>query len=765
MDRRGFLQASAFTVADMWLPRSQSDATHTRTPGPSIYVAPHGNDSHPGTEQRPFASLARAQREARALKQRLSHPITVWVRGGTYYLETPLIFTPEDSGTSEAPVAYIAHPDEQVTISGGRKLTCRWKPYKDGIMQCSLSELREKQLSFTQLFVDGKRKIRARYPNYDAKNPLVSGTGYIDVRQANEPWPPTEFHFDPATFTKTRWSRPQEAVVHLFPPDYWGNLQWEVQGVDWNEGLIKLGWGGFQLNEQLFGKASTGIGQSQLYHQRYQSRFFVENVFEELDAPGEWYLDVRQSVLYFKPGEDVDLAKAVIEVPVLEQVVEFRGSQRRPVQHIQFSGFRMAHTTSTFLSPYEAPSMGDWTIHRGGAIFFEGAERCSVDGCFFDAVGGNAVFVNDYNRQIRLYGNRITGAGDSGICLVGSERSIQGTNRPLPTEIAISNNLIYDCGIFGKQIAGIFLSISEKNVISHNVIYNLPRAAICINDGWGGGHVIEFNDIHDTVRETHDHGPFNSWGRGRFWCMEQSHGNASHTSGFHDGDENYVFFYPEADGKVSIIRNNLFREPPSVHQLGIDLDDGSSYYHIYNNVCVGISVKLREGDWRLVENNVFIRPGTPPAMEQGYEGNHDRFLRNIIVTSSAVDAAFGKSSVPGDSYKVVMAPLVGPIAAEIDYNLFFNDMGKFFASVTPRNQSRSHYTLDQWQDLGFDRHSVFADPEFVDPEGGDYRLNSGSPALQLGFKNIDLSAVGLLPDFPKHWLTSEPLTNRADSGR
>lgn len=194
--------------------------------------------------------------------------------------------------------------------------------------------------------------------------------------------------------------------------------------------------------EQLFGKASTGIGQSQLYHQRYQSRFFVENVFEELDAPGEWYLDVRQSVLYFKPGEDVDLAKAMIEVPLLEQVVEFRGSQRRPVQHIQFSGFRIAHTTSTFLGTYEAPSMGDWTIHRGGAIFLEGAEHCSVDGCFFDAVGGNAVFVNEYNRQIRLYGNRITEAGDSGICLVGSERLIQGTNRPLPTEIAISNNLI-----------------------------------------------------------------------------------------------------------------------------------------------------------------------------------------------------------------------------------------------------------------------------------------------------------------------------------
>ena len=122
-----------------------------------------------------------------------------------------------------------------------------------------------------------------------------------------------------------------------------------------------------------------------------------------------------------------------------------------------------------------------------------------------------------------------------------------------------------------------------------------------------------------------------------------------------------------------------------------------------------------------------------------------------------MDAAFGKSSVPGDSYKVVLPPLVGPIVAEIDYNLFFNDMGSFFASITPRGKSRTHLTLDQWQDLGFDKHSVFADPEFVAPERGDYRLKPDSPALQLGFKSIDLSLVGLLPDFPKRWLASDPV--------
>ncbi|HEX4022664.1 MAG TPA: right-handed parallel beta-helix repeat-containing protein [Acidobacteriaceae bacterium] len=646
------------TAADMLLPSSSIPANAKENVRDiEIHVALSGDDAGPGTEQIPFASFERARQEILARKKYLSAPITVWVHGGTYYLEKSLVFGPEDSGTAEAPITYAAYREEIVTISGGRKLNCRWETYKDAILQCSLSEVPGNRLNFTQLFVGGKRQIRARYPNYDSQNPLVSGNGYIDVRDASEAWPNTEFHFDPATFTKKRWRRPQEAIVHLFPLDYWGNLQWEVQGIDWREHAIKLGWGGFQLNEQLFGKAATGIGKSRLYHEGYKSRFFVENVFEELDAPGEWYLDRKRGVLYAIPHEHVDLTKELIEVPVLECAVAFYGSQRQPVHHITLSGFRIAHTASTFLNSYEAPSRGDWTIHRGAAVFLEGAEHCAVEDCFFDAVGGNALFLNGYNRKHRISGNRITEAGDSAICLVGSAGKIQGTSRPLPAENLISNNLIHDCGFLGKQIAGVFLSISEKNVVSHNHIYNMPRAAICIDDGWAGGHLIEFNHIHDTVRETHDHGPFNSWGRGRFWCMEQSHGNASHVSGYHDGESNYVFYYPEADGRVTIVRNNLFREPQSVHQLGIDLDDGSSHYLVCNNICIGISIKLREGDYRTVENNIFIDPANPPAFHQGYEGNHDRFVRNVVVTSSAQNHAFGKSSVPGDSYQVALPPL------------------------------------------------------------------------------------------------------------
>jgi hypothetical protein len=752
MNRRDFFRTTTCAAAEALIPSSGTSIENAGSALPQtdasdavLYVATDGDDRNPGTQQRPLATLDRARDAVRELKKRTHGPITIWVRKGTYYLSRSLTFEPEDSGSSGQHITYAAYEGELATLSGGRRLKCHWKPYRDSIMKCELPAVKAGQLKFTQLFVNGKRQIRARFPNYDPKNPLVWGGGYIPVGRDEEGWPPTEFHFSSETFTKRRWAKPDEAVVHLFPLDYWGSLQWRVKDIDWDEHCIKLGWGGFQINELVFGKAATGIGLSQLYNGGFGSRFFIENVFEELDAPGEWYLDQGAGLLYYMPEEGVDLKSASVEVPVLDQVVQIKGSQLQPVHHIVISGFRIAHTASTFLNQYEAPSLGDWTIHRGGAVLLDGAEDCSVEKCFFDAVGGNAVFINGYNRLNRVYGNKITEAGDSAVCLVGLERLIQGTNHPVPTDNLISNNLIHDCGIFGKQVAGVFVSVAEKNIISHNVIYNLPRAGICINDGWGAGHIIEFNEIYDTVRETTDHGPFNSWGRGRFWCFQQNHGNVSHGSGYHEHEADYVFYYPEEDGHINIVRNNYFHEDPSKSMHGIDLDDGSSHDHIYNNLCIGLGITQSCGDYRTVENNIFLHPSQPLVFWGNYEYNHNRFTRNIVVTSTKT------ANTTGDFYKVSDHSQQGPIAEEIDYNLFFGDSGQFFASYSRGEESKSRYSLEEWRALGYDRHSIYADPLFVDPKARDYALKPDSPALKLGFKSFELGGVGLLSDFPNRW--------------
>jgi hypothetical protein len=698
-----------------------------------FFVSINGDDRNPGTFDLPFATFEKVKLEARRFIKQNETGITTYVRQGTYYFQEPFVFYPEDSGSEQKPIKFEAYPGENPVMSGGQRIIEKWKPYCDGIWMCEIPDVIEKNLDFTQLFINGKRQIRARYPNFNPAEPGI--TGYIYPAQTELAWPHTEFQYNPETFTTKKWAKPHEAVLHIFGMNYWGNLQWEINDIDWNSHTIKLGRGGFQINDVMQGRDATGID--------HRSRFFIENVFEELDSPGEWYLDKEKGILYVIPEEGIDLNDALIEVPILKQVIEFRGSQANPVHHITFSGFRIAHTTSTFFEEYEATSLGDWTIHRGGTVFFDGAEDCSVENCFFDATGGNAVFINNYNRCIHITGNTITKSGDSGICIVGSKHLTIGSNHKYPAEIEVSNNLIHDIGVFGKQTAGVFISVSKDNTISHNHIYNLPRAAICINDGTWGGHIIEYNNIHDTVRETGDHGSFNSWGRERFWCLQQSHGPASHRAGDVKLDCR----------KPVIIRNNRFED---YRGWGIDLDDGSSNYHIYNNLCIGISIKLREGDYRLIENNIFINGANPPGFHIGYEYNHDRFIRNIIVMNSKfdnpeVDINYEKGKSEGKIYEIIGPPMQGSWFEELDYNLFFNDLGEFKATVhyRPLGSKSIEYTLKEWQELGLDKHSIYANPLFVNYESGDYRLKPSSPAFKIGFIEFELDKFGLLDGFKK----------------
>jgi hypothetical protein len=706
-----------------------------------IYVAVDGNDNDPGSIEKPYATLERARDRIREMKSDGGR-CNVYLRGGTYYLERPFILKPSDSGSESCPVAYRAYPGETPVISGGKRIYGEWMPYENSIMMCKIADENILKLGFTQIYVNGKRQIRARYPNCDNTKPGF--TGYIHPAKAELKWPHAEFVYDPETFTKKRWAKSKGAVVHIFDAIGIGNLQWAVAVIDWDTHTIELGKGGFQMNDLTFGEVTTGIDQ--------RSRFYIENVFEELDSAGEWYFDTEEGILYLMPEEGINLNASVIEASVAKQVVELRGTEAEPVHHITFSGLKITQTETTYLDEYEAPSNGDWTIHRGGAIFFEGVEDCCIEDCFFDAVGGNAVFLNNYNRRNKIYGNTFAEAGDSAICLVGNRRTSIGTNHTYSSENLISNNLIHDIGIFGKQTAGVFMSVCMDNTVSHNHIYNLPRAAICINDGTWGGHIIEYNDIHDTVRETTDHGPLNTWGRDRFWCLQQSHGPVSHSAGDVRQDSQ----------KTIIVRYNRFED---YTWWGPVFDDGSTNIHFYNNICIGIGVKAREGDFRLIENNIIINPVDPPGFNVGYEDNNDRFVRNIIVIDNngrnhdegimswnglvGFDLLFNSGRSSSKMLRFAGPPVKGSWFKEWDYNLYYNyaDGGNFQATVIFRPFEAGtvkDYNFGEWKETGFDTHSIYADPGFVDVKNHNFKLDPHSPAFKLGFKEFDMDCFGLI---------------------
>lgn len=721
-----------------------------------IYVSPIGAETNPGTEECPLNTLEAAWALCRRDQPANRKTVRIVLRAGVHRLEHPL----EIGSGPECPVTFAAERNGEVVVTGARLLDCQWEQWRDGIYRCKLPA--GSTPAFNRLVVNGRLQIRARYPNHD---PAASWTMGLDEDAYSEtakgskpghaypiaktPWPANEvLAVDPEKFTQKCWAHPEDGIVHIFEAYYWGNMQFRLRDFLRSAGKLLLGDGGWQLNDLIQGEGATGIDA--------RSAFFVENILEELDMPGEWFHDRREGMLYLMPEPGVDLETAVVEAPALQRLIECRGTAASPVSQVSFSGITFTGTDVTFLEPYEAPSLGDWSIHRGGALFFESAESCRVEGCTFHNLGGNAVFLSKRCMEIRIQGNRFHDLGESAVCLVGEshldpskvtrcrhcgDELKAGWGEPseaIPEACVIENNLIHDIGQIGKQTAGVFVALSKRITIRANTIFRTPRAGICFHDCLHGGHRIEDNDIFDTVLETCDHGPINFWGREPFWCMKQSHGDESHPV---DDVTRYAH-------ETTVIHHNRFRDREG---WGIDIDDGASNITITNNLCIGISVKLREGDRRRVENNIFIHPANPPGAHIGYEGNCDVFRRNITLVDSGSenregDVNFSNTDSAGSVVSLIGPPANGPWFAEWDHNLYFSDAGRFRANVvgflTKRSGAAGVYDLEKWRELGLDAHSIYADPGFVDAKNGDFRLKPDSPARTLGFEEFPLDGFG-----------------------
>lgn len=208
------------------------------------------------------------------------------------------------------------------------------------------------------------------------------------------------------------------------------------------------------------------------------------------------------------------------------------------------------------------------------------------------------------------------------MCFVGDKQKTLGSSLIFPKNCRASFNYFHDVGFYGKQTAGIFVSIAASITISSNLIHNVPRAGIVLNDGFYGGHIVEYNKIYDAVQETADHGPFNSWGRERFWSQVFNHAVAGTPASFPAGPVTVDTI------KAIIVRNNHFeyygQAAVKYASWAIDMDDGSSNFQVYDNLCVGSAVKIgAAGDLHFVENNVFVDPLFPVLFWLPMYNNHD----------------------------------------------------------------------------------------------------------------------------------------------
>lgn len=666
----------------------------------NLYVSPTGSDQNPGTQAKPFATLKQAVAKATADAQAGAGSVlpagrTIFLDQGTHYLASTIVLGPELSGAPGKPFTIAAVPGTQPVLSGARKLDAlQWSMTGNGVWTAATDGT-----DFDDLYIDGERQVRARYPNFQPRSESGPRIFFNGSGKAT----------DPARVAT--WKNPQGGYAHVMLNAEWGDIHYQIKGKK-PDGTLDL---------------SEGTGNNRMEQGPNWSVSFVENIFEELDVPQEWFHDVAAKKLYFIPKTGTDPRTARIEVSggadkgLVEQLIVLKGSEATPIHDVAIKGLVLTQTGTTFMKTTEPLLRSDWKVFRGGAVYIEGAEDVEIAGNDMHALGGNAVFVSGYNRRVAVRGNEIQDVGASGILFVGSPEAVRSPGfhyaartsyadmdkaegpktNTYPAQSIAENNLIHDIGFREKQATGVEISMASEITVRSNSIYGTPRAGINIGDGTWGGHVLEFNDVFDTVLETGDHGAFNSWGRDRYWGQlpPGNSGNANADLTAHPE-------MPFLDAmKPTAIRNNRFR---CDHGWDIDLDDGSTNYVIENNVLLKGGLKNREGFKRINRNNILVNNTFHPHV--WFANSLDRFEKNIVM----------------GAYQ--------PIGVGTANN----------GELVDNNLLPTSAALKAAQALGWDANSkVSGDPMFADGEKGDFTVAANSPALAVGFQNIAMDKFGV----------------------
>ncbi|MGI6454097.1 MAG: right-handed parallel beta-helix repeat-containing protein [bacterium] len=643
--------------------------------GMVFYVSPHGDDSWMGTiappfageSNGPFATLERAQNAVREYKrEHPDEPVTVLIQEGEYYLEKPLIFTPEDSGTQEAPITWKAYPGQNAIISAGKIVKLEHVQREGDIIKVTLPEVKEQGTAFTQVFINGERRTRARTPN--------QGFYLVDGELSDE---------ENATF-KYRYNQLKKEWAER------GDVEW-VTLVKWDEHRLYL----LDVNEEE--KTATVSGKMFKWSNLPDQRYYLENLRDGLDSPGEWYLD-RQSGEFFYfllPGESPEDLKMI--VPVHEQVVILAGNPEKQqyVQHLHFEGLTFAHTAWKMSERGYDSLQAAHTVP--GAFLANGAHHTRIERCKFHLLGNYAIEFATGCKHNSIVGNEMIDLGAGGVQIGTPEMHKQ--EHLQTTHHQITDNHMNKLGRIFHDAVGVLVAQSSHNLIAHNHIHDLYYTGISVGWSWGyqesNSHhnIIEYNLCHDIGQTLLS-------------------------------DMGGIYLLGPQPG--TIVRNNVFHDIYS-HTYGgwgLYTDEGSSQILLENNLVYNTKsagFHQHYGRDNIIRNNIFAFGREHQVMRSRAEKHKSfTFERNIIY--------FNQGKLLGSNWSGTKENY------ELNHNLYWNTNNTDFLF--------DQYAFPEWQEKGQDRHSIIANPLFRDAENYDFSLEEDSPALLIGFKPFDTSTVG-----------------------
>ena len=462
-----------------------------------IHVAPNGDDTNPGTYAQPVATLHAAQRLVREqLGARPGTPIDVVIQPGTYELAKPLVLTPEDSGTDQAPVTWrAADKTDKPLLSAGTEIQGKWRPSdKPGIWFVDVPGTKKSDdgpnWNFRQLFVDGNRATRARFPNKDEDNPFIFATGGGMDHAVMDPAP-----------IKDAWLEEKDVQINIVVNWLFFN-QWNtIASIDKDAGKL------FFTEEE-----RNGVVNERDYRKNW---FWIEGIFAELDQPGEWYLNRELGRLYYMPEPGQDPNKMRFVAPRLDRIIHAKGDVNAGthIKHVHFDGLEFRHTAFTL--GHIAPR-----VHTDAAIRFENTLNSKITNCRFQNTGGYAFWLHLDSKRNIFDRNHAEDLGGGGVLLTGARLSYmddskvytpgEAASKVAPILNEITRNTVIHCGRVRYYGGGVHLdsrpfsmAMEPGNYIAHNYFVDLSRNGIFAFRNQGG-NVIEYNHIHDAVQTTID---------------------------------------------------------------------------------------------------------------------------------------------------------------------------------------------------------------------------------------------------------------------
>jgi len=415
--------------------------------------------------------------------------------------------------------------DSNLTITGaestliGAPLVTGWQKHAGNIMKADVSKLLPKGFLPRQLLCDGERQILARYPNFDAKEPLYGGWAFVD--EFPPAGPPEGHQWKRTLYVKAqdmrKWAHLEDVEIDIFAQYGWWNFIEPVASLDPQTRLLTL-------------KKDCG------YDLHPHNRYHFQNALEELDAPNEWFYDKRAGVLYFWPTKPV--AKCEVRIPTLDVFFKVKaGAKNITIRNLTLTGC------------------------HGSAITFERAEDCLVEKCVIKKVGtfhGSGVSASD-GRNVRVAHCEISFTGSTGVSLSGGDRkSLTG-----PGHIAEDNH-IHHMGVFNKNACGVGL-YGVGNIVRHNHIHHGPRMGVQMS---GNNLIVEYNHLHHLCLETQDGGAIYTGGRdwissrGSKWCYNLIHdvvGCGQERDGLKHPWFTFGLYPDDNTGGLDIIGNIVFR--------------------------------------------------------------------------------------------------------------------------------------------------------------------------------------------------------------